>query len=61
MVITNLGAKPLVLQIPIGAEDQFQVSSRAGEGGRAMEGQAEHSTVTMRAGGDASIIMSRRE
>jgi hypothetical protein len=25
MVISNLGAKPLVLQVPIGAEDQFQV------------------------------------
>jgi len=25
MVITNLGANPLVLQIPIGSEDQFKV------------------------------------
>lgn len=25
MVISNLGAKPLVLQVPIGAEDAFQV------------------------------------
>ena len=24
MIVTNLGAKPLVLQIPIGAEDTFQ-------------------------------------
>jgi hypothetical protein len=25
MVISNLGAKPLVLQVPIGSEDQFKV------------------------------------
>jgi hypothetical protein len=26
MVISNLGAKPLVLQVPIGSEDAFKVS-----------------------------------
>jgi hypothetical protein len=25
MVVSNLGANPLVLQVPIGSEDQFQV------------------------------------
>jgi hypothetical protein len=25
MVISNLGAKPLVLQVPIGSEDAFKV------------------------------------
>lgn len=28
MVISNLGAKPLVLQVPIGAEDQFKVGQQ---------------------------------
>lgn len=27
MVISNLGANPLVLQIPIGSEDQFKVGT----------------------------------
>jgi hypothetical protein len=25
MVVSNLGANPLVLQVPIGSEDQFKV------------------------------------
>jgi hypothetical protein len=29
MVISNLGANPLVLQVPIGSEDQFKVGTRS--------------------------------
>ena len=29
MVVSNLGANPLVLQVPIGAEDQFKVRHSA--------------------------------
>lgn len=39
MVVSNLGANPLVLQIPIGSEDQFQVCVWGGPesvGGRAV-------------------------
>jgi hypothetical protein len=30
MVVSNLGANPLVLQVPIGSEDQFQVGGVRG-------------------------------
>jgi hypothetical protein len=33
MVVSNLGAKPLVLQVPIGSEDQFKVGRRGARAG----------------------------